>query len=662
MIRLKGRSRLVAGVAAVMIFAGVPYVVAGANTSTPKKDSCGYPDTTTTLAKTVFNEPTIMRGASVLGTGLSGQIAGFANESSALLLGVNGATAFPNRTISPYYSHIVNPSLGDATKQDVSHRALAPTLFITNITSNATSRAGDWQQKSTNGVAHVNDIFGSWATGTVSGSGSFSGVRPTHANNWNGVPDITTAQKTAFGNAGYGAELRWNLNDPVLHDETGAPLTGGNSYRYQIILHDGDQNMTGGDAGELCGTFSSPGVPTIQTKPNGQTPTNIQTAIGTPVNDTAVFTGSAGTVNGTVTFNLYFQPNPQPANACATPGATPPGTKVFTETDPLVGGQATSSNYNTSAQSALGVYYWQDVYNPAAGSHYTTITEGCGHETATVVDAHILLSPHSATNPVNAPHTLTTTVESTTDGSTFTPVPGVTVDFTLTGGSATFTGDSSCGPTDVNGQCQVTINSTDAGTTTINATATNFTIPNIIGSFTESTGSPGNDPDATKEYLNAICPGDTISTTSTDGSATSGQVTAAFTYVPGSPCKTYTEFDASSTDESSTTGKSITFLSQQLAGAHLTAHFDWGFFSYCRADAVVDPDVPPCPATSVDFGDGNGFHDATYCAAVTDPAIPWCVTSRTVSYETIPDGEGTVLVAHIVEDWDGVGDVVFKHR
>ena len=458
--------------------------------------------------------------------------------------------------------------------------------------------------------------------------------------------------------------MRWNANDAALHDETGAALAAGNKYRFQIFTHDGDEGKTLGDVGELCSTITTPGPPSIQTKPNGQTTTNINAALGTGINDTAVFTGSAGTVTGSVTFNLYFQPNPQPATVCPTSSSTPPGTKVFTETKPLVNGQATSSDYDTSADNALGVYYWQDVYNPpTGGGAYTTVTEGCGHETETVVDARIKLRPTTATNFVNTAHALTATVETTTDGTTYSPVSGATVTFSLTGGSAAFTGGDSCGPTDANGECQVSINSAVAGTTTIHAEATNFTASNTVGTFTRSTGSGDpNDPDATKTYVYQICPGSSITATSANGTTSSGEVTAIFNFVSGSDCKSYSEFDASSADEASSSGKSITFLSQQLAGAHMTASFDWGNFPYCRADATVDLSVPACPTTLVDFGDNTGFHTETYCAAAdpNDTATPWCTTSRNVEYLLDPGGSGAI-VTHITETWDGYGDIIFRH-
>ena len=160
-------------------------------------------------------------------------------------------------------------------------------------------------------------------------------------------------------------------------------------------------------------------------------------------------------------------------------------------------------------------------------------------------------------------------------------------------------------------------------------------------------------PTSTFTLASKICPGESITTSSSDVSAT-------LTYVSGTACKSYTNFGVNSTD------KSVTFLSSQLAGAHMTATFDWGYFPYCRADGFSDT-VPPCPPTQVDFGDGV-FHPETYCAAV-DPSAqtsppynppPWCATSRHVQYVLDPGGSGAT-VAHITETWDGLGDIVWRH-
>ena len=76
------------------------------------------------------------------------------------------------------------------------------------------------------------------------------GVDPA-PNNWT-LPGGDTPP--ALSNEGYGAEVRWNV------DQLG--LKSGHSYRMQIIVHDGDQNGGGGDAGQTCVTVNVPmGLP-----------------------------------------------------------------------------------------------------------------------------------------------------------------------------------------------------------------------------------------------------------------------------------------------------------------------------------------------------------------------------------------------------------------
>jgi hypothetical protein len=179
-------------------------------------------------------------------------------------------------------------------------------------------------------------------------------------------------------------------------------------------------------------------------------------------------------------------------------------------------------------------------------------------------------------------------------------------------------------------------------------------------------------PTSTFTFASKICVGDTITTNSSGGSASAGQVAASVTLAgvaSGPTCKSYTFFGASASDPNSTDGKSISFLSQQVIGAHITATFDWGYTPYCRADATTDS-VPTCPTTYVNFGDGTGDHAQTYCAAA-DPgntALPWCTTSRNFEYKTVHDptnpaanAAGDVVVTHITETWDGYGDIYF-HR
>ena len=50
-----------------------------------------------------------------------------------------------------------------------------------------------------------------------------------------------------LANEGFGAEARWNVH-----------LVAGHSYRLQVLVHDGDQNKTGGDVGQFCANVVIP--------------------------------------------------------------------------------------------------------------------------------------------------------------------------------------------------------------------------------------------------------------------------------------------------------------------------------------------------------------------------------------------------------------------
>ena len=65
-----------------------------------------------------------------------------------------------------------------------------------------------------------------------------------YQNNWTGVPDTPPGGTAAYSCQGYCSEVAWYV------DSLG--LLPGHVYRIQIMLHDGDQNKSGGDVGEAC--------------------------------------------------------------------------------------------------------------------------------------------------------------------------------------------------------------------------------------------------------------------------------------------------------------------------------------------------------------------------------------------------------------------------
>src|SRR5262249_14533797 len=151
---------------------------------------------------------------------------------------------------------------GDQAGTDVSGRPMTPTLYITDITNDPTSRKGDWQYGGTGYAPSA--VFGTWKsfskvvdnttkTPTVIVD---TGVDPAK-NNWNLGPGSDPVP-TGLANEGYGAENRWNLDDLAQR----GILQAGHSSRFYVMVHDGDQNKVGGDAGQAAFTYFYPGPTT----------------------------------------------------------------------------------------------------------------------------------------------------------------------------------------------------------------------------------------------------------------------------------------------------------------------------------------------------------------------------------------------------------------
>ena len=343
---------LVSNVFAAPLRTTAPMAAAPESKSSTKADSCGYPYGTGKTA-TLFNESTITRSAAVFGMGLNARIGIFANDEKAALLGVNGASA---NTTSP--QHVSNPALGDKSLKDPSGRPFYPALYLTDITGDASNTSGDWQ-KGGSPVTHVDDVFGTWATATLSG-GSFSDTLPPAKNHWNLGPgaDTPPAGTTSF-DEGYGTEFRWNAS--------GLGLTPGHSYRVQVLAHDGDQNKVGGDAGEQCINLSIPLPPTVVTQASGPVDN------GESIFDKATLSGGHQPT-GTMTFNLYG-----PNDATCSKGS------IFTSTKAVNGtGDYTSDSFKPSAP---GTYRWIANFSGGDANNPDT-SNGCNESNeASVVRA-----------------------------------------------------------------------------------------------------------------------------------------------------------------------------------------------------------------------------------------------------------------------------------
>ena len=524
-------------------------------------DSCGYPTTTVLPNGAIsFNESGAL--ASTFVTGNSGatqpaikvvrttanpQIAVWYTDEWALTLGVDtsvgslpaddvadgaqktttvtdaGVTTF-NTT-----SHrATNPSIGDP-ETDAQNKPIAPSIFVSPVTAGTLANVpqpGDWQKQANGsaaqfGVHAPNDVFGTWyhadEINTAAPLANTANDPPANGFGWfgQGGSDPITLAKTDK----YQAEIRWNTTG------TGGLNLAPGVYKVQAIIHDGDHAA---DTGEACAIVVIPGPPGITSDVKGGTDpaiaaSHITVPVGGTIKDTVFLSPTAGlgNVTGNVTMHLYFVPNGTvlgtPTDACTNTyevnaSTNPANATGFPDTEALtVGNPSYATSKERAVGTALGTYYWQSVY--AGAGNYLGVTETCGDETVTVAQPRIRLAPYNAENVVGFPHTLTATLDYTTNGTTFTNISGADVAWTLTGSATFVSGNGTPCTTDANGQCSVKITDSVAETVTIHASATGFSAqPTVTGTFgTIATSSHGTCTgaadsatttcDATKKYV-----------------------------------------------------------------------------------------------------------------------------------------------------------------
>ena len=229
------------------------------------------------LTSIEFSESEVLRtGKVAVVTGcIPNQIQVFYNDEHALELGVrqvivktkSGKSAifttnnYPATAMTSIPGTVINPQVGstatsgDQAGTDISGRPLYPALFVTDITGNpANPYAGDWQYGGTAIPPHA--VFGTWKSAVRMVDKTRTPIlvslavdRDPAKNNWNLGPDADPVP-AGLANEGYGAEVRWDISK--------LGLLSGHTYRLYFMVHDGDQNKSGGDAGQACGTVAIP--------------------------------------------------------------------------------------------------------------------------------------------------------------------------------------------------------------------------------------------------------------------------------------------------------------------------------------------------------------------------------------------------------------------
>jgi hypothetical protein len=292
-----------------------------------------------------FNESECLRAFSPRIAGPTDTLKVWYNDEHALTLGIrrvivkfsNGITTtdYPLTPLGSVPDSSLNPQVGstnltgDQAGIDLAERPMYPALFITDITDDPNSRSNDWQYGGT--PITPNAIFGTWkgAVRTVDKTLNPPKVTVT--------PDADPAKNDTLGdgrlgpggdippagfagayltsagsktfNEGYTAEARWNIADLI----AAGIMQTNRVYRVQFMVHDGDQNKTGGDVGQVCGTVVLGTVnvdcPTPPPVTNRECSSGIvaflmkYTGANLPAGTTLTFTGSSAT---TVTTTYSF--------------------------------------------------------------------------------------------------------------------------------------------------------------------------------------------------------------------------------------------------------------------------------------------------------------------------------------------------------------------
>jgi hypothetical protein len=216
----------------------------------------------------VFNESDVLAHAQLDTT--DGFFNVWYSDEHALSLGVSQVTTITasgtqtsNYTVTPMPSNpgvVQNPQVGAPNGVDPSGRPIAPTLYITDITNNPNNLSGDWQYGGTG--YSPNAVYGTWksATETIDYTKSTTsptitltpGTDPTK-NDWN-LGTGSTQPPAGTASQGFGTEIQWNLK--TLAQE--GILLPGHNYRFYVMVHDGDQNKSGGDVGQAAFNENNP--------------------------------------------------------------------------------------------------------------------------------------------------------------------------------------------------------------------------------------------------------------------------------------------------------------------------------------------------------------------------------------------------------------------
>jgi hypothetical protein len=360
-----------------------------------------YPNASTALTAVSFNESDMLAGISPDGTTVSladGTLKVFYTDEHAMALGVrqvsvNGVTTNYSVSTTPGangrvqvgapYTPPANPetatpaSVGLQGGTDVSGRPLGPALYVTDITgldsNSVAAHADDWQYGGT--PIAPNAVYGPTKAFSETISNRQVSLTADSDPAMNDPSQLPDPFPSGVQSEGYATESTWNIGS--------LGLTPGHSYRFYVMVHDGDQNKSGGDAGQACVNLVYIGNSVVSTI--------------TPLNDSAAL--SAGNnPTGNVTFHLF------------SPGVTPNANlsnAVYTDVVPVNGNGAyitftMGNNPGGYQPTTTGTYQWVAVYSGDSNNNSVTSPFGSEPQVVTVVPPKAITPTVTLTTPTHA--------------------------------------------------------------------------------------------------------------------------------------------------------------------------------------------------------------------------------------------------------------------
>jgi hypothetical protein len=248
-------------------------------TNAPVLTECtlGYPDASNPpKSQAAFNESEVLTGFGLTGAGSARVLHAWYTDEHALTLGVD--SVFVNNKNTPdqgyHYTfdnmagHSNGPGtagitgspvnvgrtstltapVGLANPMDGAGRLLAPGLYLTDLNTSADPRGGDWQQGGS--PVFPSAVYGTWKGAIITVNNTKNPPQTTltpradPSKNHKVVGAGGTNPPADADDLGYSSDIQWSLSS--------LGLTSGHAYRAQVIVHDGDQNKTGGDVGQAC--------------------------------------------------------------------------------------------------------------------------------------------------------------------------------------------------------------------------------------------------------------------------------------------------------------------------------------------------------------------------------------------------------------------------